>query len=110
MNQEPIVSNEEKMKRALQTIMVEMYDSTSATFGMPKCFQNEETAKRWFADMCINDDFISKHPSDFSLYHCGYWNSITGDVEAVEKTLIVNGDQIPKGENNGKVTSPALTS
>lgn len=93
----------EKMNRALETILVELYDKTSESFGKPTVYQNEQSAVRWFKDMCQKDESLIKdHPEDFALYQVGTWNPITGEIKTIDMKLIIDGKTMPKkGENNG---------
>ena len=99
--------NMQAMEKALQTVLVEIYDITSQTYGKPQIHQNEEAAKRWFNDMCHNDELMmAQHPEDFNLYLCGVWNPITGDIQTMEQVLLMEGAKLPKGERNGKLKVP----
>ena len=102
MNKMEPLKAKRKMEEVVRTILVMIYDDKSQTFGMPKVIQNTQAAIRWFKEALNSQDNIMKnHPSDFSLYHVGYWNPYTGIIEAVEPNLMVEGGKLDKGENNG---------
>lgn len=99
MNQQ--VLENEKMTKALQTIMVEIHDKTSDTYGRPEPQQNENSAIRWFRTLMEKNDMMKDHPKDFNLILCGYWNPITGQMQGTETEVLFEG-KIIQGERNGK--------
>ena len=71
-------------------------DAAGDMFGPIFLFETEGLAKRSVMDtIAKGDNLVALHPSDFSLYHVGYWNSRTGVVTGLQvPELICSCDSI----------------
>ncbi|WXW90261.1 MAG: DNA binding protein VP5 [Microviridae sp.] len=56
-----------------------IYDSAGQFYHPPAFVLNKGIALRDFVDCCnTKDHFLAKHPGDYSLFHFGSFNDITG--------------------------------
>jgi len=56
-----------------------VYDEKALVYGLPTCFATDGLALRSFADLVSNPNSnVNKYPSDFSLFHLGHYDSISG--------------------------------
>lgn len=94
------------MKIKLYSIM----DAKLATFGSIHQSLTDSAAVRQFADVIQDkNNFISKHPEDFSLYRIGEYDDETGNlIPSVPQALVTASsllsnepNEIPL-ENNGR--------
>lgn len=70
------------MKKSIYSIR----DNKLGSFGTPVLIDNDAVAIRQFGDIIANggDNVMSKHPSDFTLYHLGFVDLQTGKFENLE--------------------------
>ena len=70
------------MKKSVYAIR----DNKMGSFGVPVLIENDSVAVRQFGDIISNggDNVMSKHPSDFTLYRLGDFDSTSGKFENVE--------------------------
>ncbi len=68
----------------MKLLALTVYDEKAECFGHPFFVSAIGIATRYMSEWRNNQNsMISKHPEDFSLYHCGYWN----DAEAKFDTI-----------------------
>lgn len=74
--------------RALQIFAV--FDKKAVAFANPFFYHQKGQALRGFED-AVNDPQspLSKHPEDFSLWHIGEWNDITGVITSLQTPVHV---------------------
>lgn len=59
-----------------------IYDSAAGYYKEPFCCNNKGIALREFADACNNPQtFLGKHPADYTLFHIGNFDDLTGFFE-----------------------------
>lgn len=61
-------------------------DNKLGSFGIPVLIENDAVAIRQFGDIITNggDSVMTKHPSDFTIYRLGEFDSNTGKFENVD--------------------------
>lgn len=65
-------------------------DEVEGIYFEPQLFRNEETAKRYFKDLCSKPGTkIGEHPTDFLLYKTGEYNDETGIIKADPDTTFI---------------------
>lgn len=58
-----------------------VYDTASACYDRPFCFQSDGQALRAFLDICRDKEHpIGKHPEDFSLFRIGTYDDNKGSL------------------------------
>lgn len=69
-----------------------IFDSKAKTWSPPFAGHNDEDAKLAFAVMCQDEEHpIGRHCGDYTLYHVGMWDSITGSVAECNPNNLGNG-------------------
>lgn len=73
----------------MQINFYSIFDSAAKAFTQPFQMHNDTLAKRAFADNVNSTDEnnISKHPEQFSLYHIGIFDDQTGIIDALYEPL-----------------------
>lgn len=67
-----------------------IHDEKACSFMTPVYFNYKGQASRWFEDLIKeNNNPISKHPEDYSLYHIGYFNQYDARLEALNVPELV---------------------
>lgn len=67
-------------------------DEVEDAYFDPQLFRNEETAKRYFRDLCSKQGTkIGDHPADFSIWYTGLFDMKTGKINAAEPKLTERG-------------------
>lgn len=62
-----------------------VYDSKAAAYLNPWTAPTDAVAYRAFATAAVDPEHdFCRWPADFTLFHVGYWNTITGDIITVE--------------------------
>lgn len=73
-------------------------DIKANVFTAPFIAGTSDEARRIFGDMCYfgGDNLIARHPSDYLLYHVGYFDINTGKLTPVDglPTLIISALEI----------------
>lgn len=66
----------------MKLIMVAIHDSKSEMFGRPLFVRAFGEAERSFSDV-VNDGTsdYAKHPGDFTLFHVGFFDDASGQVQ-----------------------------
>jgi len=59
--------------------MYSIYDSASDSYNLPFYFLNNNQAKRAAIDLLQEDNQISRHPEDFTLFEMGDFDPQTGE-------------------------------
>lgn len=67
------------MRLGLYTIL----DSKAGIYFAPFTARQHGEAMRSFSDSANGQDGIGAHPEDYNLYHIGYFDSETGEIEVV---------------------------
>lgn len=84
------------MKASLYSIK----DEVSKNFGRIMEQNNSAEAMRTFADIVLNQEtVISKHPTDYTLYKVGEFDTVTGLIEIGKEPIeLANGKDFIQGE------------
>jgi len=67
-------------------------------YASPITIQDDEQAKRYFREMCINNKMISNNPEDFSLWLVGNFSTVSGEVQPTKPRLIIRAKSFAKEE------------
>jgi len=59
--------------------MYVIYDSASDSYNLPFYFINSNMARRSAIDLLQEDNAISRHPADFTLFEVGNFDPQTGE-------------------------------
>ena len=72
-----------------------VFDRCSGVYDMPSCFRTDGEARRAFVQAASNGDtMVAQSPEDFTLFHVGFWNDGTGEIEAILAPVkIVNASE-----------------
>lgn len=95
-----------------------VYDSVARVFAQPFCFLEEGQACRAFANSAADQNTnIGMHPNDFTLFHIGFFDDNTGEVESIKpvslglaatfQTRRLDNDQIDAFDDSAGGTSDA---
>lgn len=68
----------------LVNTLVSIKDLARNRFHPPRAVQTLREAIRDFADLSKQDPMISKHSSDFELYHVGVFNPVNASCQSIE--------------------------
>lgn len=67
-------------------------DEVEDAYFEPQLFRNEETAKRYFRDLCNKEGTkIGDHAADFSIWYIGKFDMKEGQIDAVVPKLVERG-------------------
>lgn len=67
-----------------------VYDVKAESYGTPMFVTHRGLAMRGFEDAVLDPrSYISKHPSDYSLYELGSWDPNSGKVDFHDRALFV---------------------
>nr|UXQ88131.1 MAG: nonstructural protein [Microvirus sp.] len=68
-----------------------IYDSKAEAYSLPFYMQHEAQAIRTLQDWTNNPETpYSKHPEDYTLFHLGTYDEITGTITQDKITSVVN--------------------
>lgn len=90
-------------------LMTTIYDEKAEIFShFPHPASTENDAIRAFSDALTNPQSeFSKHPLDYSLYHIGTYDVITGEVKALQPIiLIISGRDVIKTTTHQETELP----
>lgn len=74
--------------------LVSVFDSATESFSSPMCVAAIGQATRSFADEVRRQDAPERnpmfhHPEHFVLYHVGFFDELTGRVDALDLPVVV---------------------
>lgn len=72
----------------MNLVLVAIKDKKGEDFGPAYTSKNTAIAIRDFSDACQQNQTWKKYPEDFALYLIGKYETKTGKIEDVEKTLL----------------------
>jgi hypothetical protein len=77
----------------METRIYSIYDSAAQAFITPFFMHNDGMALRAFSDNvnAKEENNISKHPDQFTLFHIGNYDDQTGQIESIEPKSLGNG-------------------
>lgn len=65
----------------MKTLLFAVFDSKAACYGTPFFSPKEATAMRSFAQAANDPNtMVFNHPEDFSLFHLGEFDDVTGEL------------------------------
>lgn len=81
----------------MKIIVLSVYDAVAGIYGRPFFSTAKGVAVRDFTDEVnrpAEDNMLYKHPSDFSLYHLGFFDDKSGSFDLVTPTKIVSAADV----------------
>ena len=72
-----------------------IYDSAMQNFKVPFFMINQAVAIRTFTNLVedSNNVDIHNHPQEFSLFHIGKYDALTGKIESIQPTCVYSGNE-----------------
>lgn len=69
----------------MKVFVVAIRDSAVNAYMPPWCAPAQQAAIRAFSDEIQKADSpMARHPSDYELFHVGYWEDTTGEMEPLK--------------------------
>ena len=77
-----------------------IHDLVAKTYTNPFYMHNDGEAKRMFLNWTKNPDLpMAANPDDYSLYHIGFYDTDTGNIEGLTvPNLIIKGSSLERQE------------
>lgn len=70
--------------------LVSIYDKVAEFYSNPLTFRTEQEAVRSFTEAIQGADSpYSKNPTDYDLVLVGEWNAETGEIDGINRLIIV---------------------
>lgn len=85
-------------------VVVSIHDVKAGRFSPPMCYVSLGVAARAFADAVLNEDVLSKHPGDYSLFQIGEFD----DVSAQMVNMVPEPKQLLRGDVVVSQSEPAV--
>lgn len=69
--------------------MYAVKDKKAEAYLQPMSTATDGVAIRMIQGAMEQDNNLSKHPEDFSLWHIGYYDELTGKIEGLEDIICI---------------------
>lgn len=91
----------------METNVYSIYDSAAKAYTQPFFCQNNGIALRLFSDNINSkdDNNLSRHSSQFTLFHIGKWDDNKGVIEPKTPEAIGNGAEYKEPSQETELTS-----
>ena len=66
-------------------------------YASPITIEDDAQAKRYFRYTVENTKMMKDNPEDFSIWHCGYFDTETGQISGTEKKLLERAKSVKHG-------------
>lgn len=78
-----------------------VFDSKSETFTPPTYGITEAEVVRGFSDLLQQDNAMSRHPEDFTLFHIGEYEDDTAQFTSIPPRSVVTAISLKAALDNG---------